>query len=110
MVQCVALSDPSHGDEDLLLEQRTTVPAAVGLFAAAVEAGARQLSFISSGGTVYGESSAERLSEHHPLEPVSPYGISKVTIEGYLRYFRRVHAIETASFRLSNPYGLRQSP
>src|SRR5690606_13571636 len=42
--------------------------------------------------------------------PVSPYAIGKLAIEGYLRYFRAKHGLESVSFRISNPYGPRQHP
>ena len=42
--------------------------------------------------------------------PVSPYAIGKQAIEGYLRYFRRTHGLESTTFRISNPYGPRQNP
>ena len=64
--------------------------------------------FLSSGGTVYGESGAMRIPESAPLNPINHYGCVKVCIEQVMRQFRR----EGADFRIariSNAYGPGQN-
>lgn len=65
--------------------------------------------FSSSGGTVYGRSQENLLNETHPLNPISIYGVSKITFENYLRLFRDEYNIECISTRISNPYGPNQN-
>lgn len=48
-------------------------------------------------------------SETHPLQPVSPYGVAKLTCEHYLRCFHSVHGLSYAALRYANVYGPRQS-
>lgn len=61
--------------------------------------------FFSSGGGVYGEKPAIPVTEKAVLAPVSPYTISKATIEYFLAYCGRVTKTEFLIYRLSNPYG-----
>ena len=68
------------------------------LLEASVEAGVKRFIFASSGGAIDG-------SEF----PSSPYGIAKLTIEKYLKFFSRHYNIETIVLRYSNAYGPRQT-
>ncbi|WP_102960709.1 NAD-dependent epimerase/dehydratase family protein [Mangrovicella endophytica] len=61
--------------------------------------------FASSGGTVYGQPSAELIAETHPTEPISSYGIVKLAIEKYFALYGRVHSTDYAIARIANPYG-----
>lgn len=66
--------------------------------------------FASSGGTVYGAPVALPVAEHHPANPLSPYGITKLVIEDYLQYYSRMGGFQHIILRIANPYGIRQSP
>lgn len=61
--------------------------------------------FASSGGTVYGHDSADPLSESAQTTPRNAYGVSKLSIEHYLRLISAMRSMETVSLRISNPYG-----
>src|SRR5258708_14794788 len=43
----------------------------------------------STGGAIYGQDTTRPLKETDLAEPVSPYAIGKLAIEGYLRYFKQ---------------------
>ena len=66
--------------------------------------------FVSSGGVVYGEPEARPTPEQAPKAPLSPYGVTKLTAEYYLNYYRIVHGLEYAALRYANVYGPRQNP
>jgi UDP-glucose 4-epimerase len=66
--------------------------------------------FVSSGGVVYGEPDVRPTPEHAPKLPRSPYGVTKLTAEQYLYYYRAVHGLECAALRYANVYGPRQDP
>ena len=51
---------------------------------AAVAAGCSQLVYINTGGALYGEPEYLPCDEDHPIRPISPYGLSKWTLEQYL--------------------------
>ncbi len=66
--------------------------------------------FPSSGGTVYGRLRKSPVSEDHPLDPITVYGVSKVAIEKYFGFYRNIHGLDLRVARLSNPYGIGQNP
>jgi UDP-glucose 4-epimerase len=70
----------------------------------------KRIIFASSGGTVYGESNYLPVDENHVLKPLSPYGITKVTIENYLHFYKCRYGIDFTICRYSNPYGKHQDP
>jgi len=61
-------------------------------------------------GAVYGDQKWYPASENHPLSPLNAYGIAKLTVENYLRYYWEVHQIRYIALRYSNVYGPRQNP
>jgi len=70
----------------------------------------RKIIFASSGGTVYGEQQTFPADEDHPLAPISPYGVAKLSTEHYLYYFHKAYGLEYISLRYGNIYGPRQDP
>jgi len=76
---------------------------------ATVAAGCKRVVFASSGGVLYGDVT-EPASETTPVDPISPYGISKWAGEKYLQFFSREHDLSAVALRYSNVYGPRQNP
>lgn len=66
--------------------------------------------YVSSGGVVYGEPDQLPAVESMPLQPASPYGISKYAGELYLDFFAKQCGLNYVIFRYSNVYGPRQVP
>lgn len=66
--------------------------------------------FISSGGTVYGKEVACPLKENTPTNPISSYGVQKVTIEKLLYLYQYAYGLDYRIVRLANPYGPYQRP
>jgi len=56
----------------------------------------------ASSGSVYGA--------NNNFKPASPYGVTKLTCEHYLRLFYELYGLETVSLRYSNVFGPRQNP
>ncbi len=75
-----------------------------------IKHGVNNFVFISSGGVVYGEPTDLPVDEHYPKNPLSPYGVSKHTIEHYLHYYRKTYGLNYLSLRYGNVYGPRQDP
>lgn len=71
--------------------------------------GVRRLVFAASS-SAYGET--EVLPKHEGLEPMplSPYAVTKLACEHYLKVFASIYGIETLNLRYFNVFGPNQSP
>ena len=99
----VSVADPAK-------DARINVMGLINLVEAAREAGTRRVVFVSSGGVVYGEPEQVPTPEDAPKLPLSPYGVSKLTGEYYLHYYKVIQGLEYVALRYSNVYGPRQDP
>lgn len=70
----------------------------------------RKLLLVSSGGTVYGEAMMLPILENHPVKPISPYGVTKLTLENYAHLYSVTHGLRYVCVRPSNAYGVGQKP
>ncbi|MBN2733772.1 MAG: NAD-dependent epimerase/dehydratase family protein [Methanomicrobiaceae archaeon] len=93
-----------------VFEIETNIIGSVRLLQAALDNYVEKIIYPSSGGTIYGETNGKPVSEDEPKNPVSPYAISKFTIERYLEYFHRNYGMKYSVIRYSNPFGERQNP
>jgi UDP-glucose 4-epimerase len=82
----------------------------INLVEAGRRAGLEKVVFASSGGTVYGEVEIYPVDETAATHPVCPYGVSKLSGEHYLFYYRRVFGLPYVALRYANIYGPRQDP
>ncbi len=64
---------------------------------------------VSSGGAIYGRTEVERISETHPLNPISVYGMTKFAMERYALCCERMRALDIRIARISNPFGVQQA-
>ena len=64
----------------------------------------------ASSAAVYGFPKYLPVGEKHPINPFSPYGVSKHTVEHYLQYYHENFEIDYIILRYSNVYGERQDP
>jgi nucleoside-diphosphate-sugar epimerase len=80
---------------------------ALNLLMAASEAGVKRFVHASTG-SVYGIAKEFPTNEHHALNPVSYYGVSKLAGEKYVRLFNESSALDTSILRYFHVYGPRQ--
>ena len=66
--------------------------------------------FASSGGALYKSRESGVYGENDPVEPLTPYGITKFSIEQYLRLCSETSNIKVTVLRISNPYGSLLDP
>jgi len=64
----------------------------------------------ASSSSVYGEQKAKILKETLCPQPLSPYALSKLTGEFYLKQFSNLYGLETISLRYFNVFGPQQDP
>jgi UDP-glucose 4-epimerase len=76
---------------------------------AARKAGTRRVVFASSA-AIYGEEPTLPKTESMLPEPMSPYGVEKVTGEHYLATWSKLFEVETVALRYFNVFGPRQDP
>ena len=64
----------------------------------------------SSSSAVYGDIEASRIVETEATQPISYYGISKLTPEHYLRIYHELYGLSYTVLRYANVYGPNQTP
>jgi UDP-glucose 4-epimerase len=104
-----AIPSVARSVADPLSSNDVNVTGTLNVLMAARDASVQRVVFASSS-SVYGNQ--DTLPVHEGLLPVplSPYGVSKLTGEGYLRSFFEVYGLPTISLRYFNVYGPRQNP
>ena len=76
----------------------------VSLMEAIRDVGVRRVVSISSG-AVYGDRRTQPLTESAPPQPYSPYAVSKLAAEYYVRTIGQLWGLETVCLRVFNAYG-----
>jgi UDP-glucose 4-epimerase len=97
------------GSRDPKYDANVNVIGMLNVLEAAVKAGTRKVLFASSAAT-YGAAGAMPVDETSPQRPESPYGITKMVTEHYLRFFKADHGLDYTVLRYGNVYGPRQDP
>jgi UDP-glucose 4-epimerase len=92
------------------LDAAINVVGLVNLLDGAGAGGVRRVVFASSGGVVYGDPEVVPTPETAPKAPVSPYGVSKLAGEYYLRALAALRGFEAVAMRYANVFGPRQDP
>ena len=97
-----SVADPSF-------DATTNILGTINLLQNCIKTGVKKFMFASTGGAVYGEQSYFPADENHPTQPLSPYGISKLTVEKYLFFYFAQHKLRYSILRYANIYGPRQN-
>lgn len=106
----VSTNVPSTSNQHISHELTANVIFTANLLEAAVRCHVKKIVFISSGGTVYGKEAGCPLKEDTPTNPISSYGVQKITIEKLLYLYRYLYDLDYRVIRLGNPYGPYQRP
>jgi UDP-glucose 4-epimerase len=96
--------------QDPALDAQTNVFGLINMLEGAAEGKVKRVVFASSGGVVYGDPEVLPTPETAPKMPISPYGVSKLSGEHYLRALGQLRGFETVAMRYSNVFGPRQDP
>ncbi len=92
-----------------ILDAEVNISGMLNLLQACVQVGTRKIIFASSGAT-YGTPKMLPMNELSHQQPESPYGITKMAFEHYLRYYQVEKGLAYTIFRYGNIYGPRQDP
>ncbi len=97
-----SVSDPGR-------DAMVNIVGGINICRAAVAARCSQLAYVNTGGALYGEPEYLPCDEDHPIRPISPYGLSKWTMEQYLPILLP-QSMGVKILRPANVYGPRQDP
>lgn len=106
----VSTNVPTTSNQHISQDVQANVLFSSNLFDACVKYGVNKVVFMSSGGTVYGKEVLCPLSENTPTNPISSYGVQKITIEKLLYLYNYMYGLDYRIIRLANPYGPYQRP
>ncbi|HEY6195004.1 MAG TPA: NAD-dependent epimerase/dehydratase family protein [Candidatus Eisenbacteria bacterium] len=95
---------------DPLRDARVNILGSIALLQSCTRHGVRKVIYASTGGALYGEGRELPATEDHPVNPESPYGTSKHTVEHYLYLWKLLHGLDYTVLRYPNVFGPRQNP
>lgn len=95
--------------KDPFSSNNSNVTGTLNVLIAAKEAGIKKVVF-SSSSSVYGDTPTLPKREDMPINPMSPYAITKATGEMYCKVFEDLYGLPTVSLRYFNVFGPRQDP
>ncbi|MTT31855.1 NAD-dependent epimerase/dehydratase family protein [Terrilactibacillus sp. BCM23-1] len=93
--------------KDILNDENVNVKGSLHVIKAAIKANVKKVVFASSA-AVYGNPITLPVSVDHPTRPESPYGLTKLTVEHYLKMAYKFYGLSYGILRYSNVYGPRQ--
>ena len=105
VINLVHTTVPGSSMMDPGYDVSSNVLASVKWLARLNETEVKRLFFVSSGGTVYGIPRTNPITEEHPTDPISSYGITKLTIEKYVAMYANMFGVDHRILRPSNVYG-----
>ena len=97
------------GSRDPVYDAQINVLGLLNVLENAVKSGVRKVLFASSGAS-FGTPESLPIDESTPQRPESPYAITKMVGEHYLRFYRAQHGLDFTALRYGNVYGPRQDP
>lgn len=105
-----AQMDVRRSVADPAFDANTNILGSINLLQNAIKYEVKKFMFASTGGAVYGEQEYFPADENHPTNPLSPYGISKLSVEKYLYFYFNEYKLNYTILRYANIYGPRQNP
>lgn len=103
-------SVPKTSYDDPVQDILLNLPPVVNLFEVASNLSITKLIVVSSGGVIYGNATSIPITENHPTNPISPYGITKLAVEKYALAFNRTKSLPVVCVRPANAFGEGQMP
>ena len=95
--------------EDPLYDAKNNVLGTISVLEACRKCNVRKIIYTSTGGARVGEPEYLPVDEKHPLNPSSPYGISKHSAEHYVWTYNKLYDLDYLIFCFGNVYGPRDS-
>ena len=109
LIHAAGTTVPENSTQNPIYDVESNIIPFLKLLESSTNSHIKQFIFLSSGGVVYGNTDEEKINENHPTNPLSSYGITKLTCEKYIQLFNKLHQLNYTIFRISNVYGPNQS-
>src|SRR5215469_5893380 len=104
-----AQMDVRRGVREPIFDAQVNILGGINLIESAVANGVKRFIYVGTAGAGYGEPNRMPVPEDYPINPITPYGVSKHTIEHYLYTFHFLYGLDYVVLRYGNVYGPRQS-
>ncbi len=104
-----AQMDVRRGVREPIFDARVNILGSLNLIEASVANGVKRFIYAATAGAGYGEPKEMPVPETAPVNPITPYGVSKHTVEHYLFTFHDLYGLKYVALRYGNVYGPRQS-
>ena len=93
--------------DDPIYDSDNNIRGTINILEACRKTGVRRIVF-SSTAAVYGDVNEVPVLEDFTTDPLSFYGLSKLTVEKYLKLYQKLYGLEYVILRYANVYGERQ--
>jgi UDP-glucose 4-epimerase len=110
VVHCAAQVSVEKSLENPRYDAENNIIGTINLLQAAVKYPSIKRFIYISSAAIYGNPIELPISENHPLNPLSAYGLSKLTGEKYVNMFWQIHKLPTVVIRPFNIYSKRADP
>jgi len=104
-----ALPSVQRSIKDPLMSHKVNTTGTINVLLAARDCGVEKVVFATSS-SAYGETPTLPKVETMKSSPLSPYAVTKVCCEEYMKVFNDLYGLRTTSLRYFNVYGPRQDP
>ena len=108
VIHHAAQLDVRKSVEDPCVDADVNIKGALNILEACKNTKVKKIIFASSGGTIYGECGTKAPDEKSFANPLSPYGVAKLSVEHYIKAYSALYGLKYTILRYANVYGPRQ--
>ena len=105
---CAAQASVPFSVDNPIIDSHVNILGGLNVFESAMKAKCSQIIYITTGGALYGNPAYLPCDEDHPIGPISPYALSKWTLEQYLKLLAP-SSFKLQVLRLANIFGPKQN-
>lgn len=108
VIHHAAQLDVRKSVENPCFDADVNIKGALNILEACKNTKVKKIIFASSGGTIYGECGTKAPDEKSFANPLSPYGVAKLSVEHYIKAYSALYGLKYTILRYANVYGPRQ--
>jgi UDP-glucose 4-epimerase len=110
VIHCAAQVMLRKSLESPLEDAKINILGTINLLESCKKFNVKKFIYCSTGGARVGDPKYLPVDEKHPINPISPYGISKHTAEHYVEMYGKLYNLDYLIFCFGNVYGPRDDP